>query len=161
MLFGAAAGSAAAQEYCVACTGPDVLYRCVLDGVRPGATASLPALCVTSLAKAGPHATCAIRRGVGVIDCNGPVKLVSVPPQGAPDQSLGAVTDPVPAKAAQPSGPPRTVEEMLKQAKSNSDKTMEKAKSQIESGGNQIGGFFKKSWDCVSSLFSRCDIKPN
>lgn len=160
LLFVAVTISAGAQEYCVACTGPDVLYRCVLDGVRPGATASLPALCVTSLAKAGPHATCVIRRGVGVIDCNGPVKVVSVPPQGAPDQSAGAVTDPAPAKAAPPSGPPRTVEEMLKQAKSNNDKSMEKTKAQIESGSEQIGGFFKKSWDCVSSLFSRCDTKP-
>lgn len=161
VLVAAAAGAAAAQEYCVSCTGPDVLYRCVIDGARPGATASLPLLCASSLAKSGPHATCAVRRGVGVIDCNGPVKHVGVPAASAPDQSIGVVTDPAPAKAAAPAGPPRTVEEMLKQAKSNNDKTLEKAKTQIESGNEKVGSFFKKSWDCVSSLFSRCDSKPD
>ncbi len=161
ILLAAAAGASTAQEYCVACTGPDVLYRCVLDGVRPGITASLPALCVNSLAKAGPHAACVVRRDVGVIDCNGAIKRVSVPPPGAPDQNLGTVSDAVPAKAAPQPGPPRTVEEMLKRAKTDSDKSMEKAKSGIESGGAEIGGFFKKSWDCVSSLFSRCDAKSN
>ena len=74
-LLGALAASADAQEYCVACTEPGAVYRCVIDGARPGGGQSLQMLCVTSMAKEGKHATCGIKRGT-VFDCDGPVKRV-------------------------------------------------------------------------------------
>ena len=52
--------TAEAQEYCVACTGPDALYRCVIDGARPGVASSFQVLCISALAKEGPHASCAV-----------------------------------------------------------------------------------------------------
>jgi hypothetical protein len=58
---GALAGRAEAQEYCVACTEPSAVYRCVIDGARPGGGQSLQMLCVTSMAKEG-HATCGTAR---------------------------------------------------------------------------------------------------
>ena len=98
-LFVGAATPVAAQEYCVACTEPGALYRCVIDGARPGAAPSLQALCISALAKGGPHATCAIRRDLGVIDCNGPIKRVSAQVEGGvivPEASAAAPA-PIPA----------------------------------------------------------------
>ena len=152
-----AAHPAIAQEYCVACTAPDVLYRCVIDGARPGAANSLQMLCITALAKDGNHATCAVSRGTGVIDCNGPIKHVAaVPGDGT---VAGAVVvppqTPVP-KASEPKGDPKTVAEMLKRAKEQNDKSWEKTNDQIKSNNQKIGGFFAKSWACVASLFVHC-----
>ena len=60
---GALAGGAAAQEYCVSCSEPNAVYRCVIEGARPGGAQSLQVLCVTTMAKEGGHATCAVKRG--------------------------------------------------------------------------------------------------
>ena len=62
---GVLAGRAEAQEYCIACTEPAAVYRCVIDGARPGGGQSLQMLCITSMAKDGNHATCGIKRGTG------------------------------------------------------------------------------------------------
>ena len=165
MLLLSSAG-ALAQEYCVACTGPDVLYRCIIDGAQPGSTPSLPMLCISSLAKDGAHATCAVKRNIGVIDCNGPVKHVSAMPGASPAPAAGAATATAPSKAeaaagqaksdGQPKGDPKTVAEMLQRAKESNDKSWEKTNAQIQSNNEKIGGFFKKSWTCMASLFSRC-----
>lgn len=145
---------ARAQEYCVGCTSPDVLYRCVIDGVRPGNAGSLPLLCITALAKNG-HATCAVKRDVGVIDCNGPVRHVSIPAAG--DASAAVATEPPAApKQAADQGDPKTVEEMLRRAKDKNDRAWAKTNSEIQTNNDQIGKFFKKSWSCVVSLFSHC-----
>src|SRR6266849_6458247 len=69
------AGPAAAQEYCVACSEPAGLYRCVVDGAQPRGGQSLQMLCVTAMAKDGWHATCSVKRGT-VFDCDGAVKHV-------------------------------------------------------------------------------------
>ena len=152
---------AAAQEYCVACTGPDVLYRCVIDGAGPGVSSSLQLLCISALAKDGNHATCAISRGTGVIDCNGPIKHVAALP-GSDVTPAAAIPAPAPVPGAQtadpqaPKGDPKTVAEMLQRAKQQNDKSWEKANAQIKSNNDKIGGFFSKSWTCLSSLFVRC-----
>jgi hypothetical protein len=142
-----------AQEYCVGCTSPDVLYRCIIDGAQPGKTGSLPLLCITALAKNG-HASCSVMRGVGVIDCNGPVRHVSVPAAG--DASAAVATAPPAAVKPVNEGDPQTVEEMLRRAKQKSDRDWAKTNSEIQTNNSEIGNFFKKSWGCVASLFSRC-----
>jgi hypothetical protein len=63
-----------AQEYCVACTGPNALYRCVLEEVRPSGI-PLKSLCVKTLAREGRHVTCSIRSGT-VFDCDAPIKRI-------------------------------------------------------------------------------------
>jgi hypothetical protein len=143
----------AAQEYCVECKDPAVMYRCALDGARPGAATSLQALCLTALAKEGQHASCAIRRGVGVLDCNGPLKRVAVPDDGNPP-SIAA--QPPEQPVAPQTGEPKTVAEMLKRAKDQSDRNWEESNAKLKANNEKVGNFFKKSWDCVSSLFAKC-----
>src|SRR5262245_7118735 len=41
--------SAEAQEYCVACADPPAVYRCVIEGARPGGSLPLSVLCVTAM----------------------------------------------------------------------------------------------------------------
>jgi hypothetical protein len=69
---------AVAQEYCVQCAEPPALYRCVIDGARPGVVPSLQLLCVQRMATQGGHASCSVKRGVTVFDCDAPVKRVAV-----------------------------------------------------------------------------------
>src|SRR4029453_1866381 len=149
--------SAAGQEYCVACTQPPAIYRCVIDGAKPGGHQPLPTLCVMAMTKEGSHAACSVKGGT-VFDCNGPVKRV---PWAA--YNAGAA-EPKPNAAApaakQPDGPPRTVEEMVKRA---NDKTAEqlkqandKVKSQTEAVGQGAGEAARKTWACIASLFTRC-----
>ncbi len=56
---------AAAQEFCVTCSGPEASYRCVIggDGTAAGRSARGQFLCITELAKAGGHASCSATRG--------------------------------------------------------------------------------------------------
>ncbi len=154
---GAATVSAAAQEYCVACTEPAALYRCVVDGARPGAAPSLQVLCLTALAKEGAHGTCAVRRDIGVIDCTGVIKHVAVP--AAPVGAAVVAAPTAIANVPSPNDPmpePKTVEELLKQAKAQSDRSWEKTSEQIKANNDKVGTFFKKSWGCVASLFTKC-----
>ena len=64
----------AAQEYCVACTGPDAVYRCVIEQANSTGM-PLKMLCISTLARDGAHGTCAIRQGT-VFDCNGPIRRI-------------------------------------------------------------------------------------
>lgn len=86
------ATSAGAQEYCVACTGPDAVYRCVVDVGKPQQM-PLKLLCVSTLARTGGHATCAVRGGT-VFDCNGPIRRIgaATPSVGSPSAAGSAVT---------------------------------------------------------------------
>jgi len=58
------APNAPAQEYCVTCTGPDALYRCIIGGdVAPAARNDRgQLLCIKELAKSGQHASCSVDR---------------------------------------------------------------------------------------------------
>jgi hypothetical protein len=142
----------AAQEYCVECMEPAALYRCQIDGARPGAATSLQALCLTALAKDGQHASCAIRRSVGVIDCNALIKRVAIPADGAPTVVAAPPADPKP----QPTGEAKTVAEMLQRAKDKSDRDWEANTAKMKANNEKVGSFFKKSWDCLASVFSKC-----
>lgn len=149
--FGALMGQAEAQEFCVACTEPSAVYRCVIEGARPGGGQPLQVLCVTTMAREGRHATCAIKRGT-VFDCDGPVKRVPWSAAELPVETPGtaAVDKPEP----DPNEPPRTIVEMVKRA--NEQSANDTAKDPIKSTGEAIGNATKKSWDCLTSLFKDC-----
>jgi hypothetical protein len=148
-------GRAAAQEYCVACTEPPAVYRCVIDGARPGGSQPLQMLCITAMAKEGQHATCGVKGGT-VFDCNGPVKRVPWTAYNTPQEPVS----PPPAAPKDPNQPPETVEEMAKQANKKTveqiQKTNENIKQQAQSLGEKVGDATKKTWRCISSLFTRC-----
>jgi hypothetical protein len=134
---GVLAGRAEAQEYCIACTEPAAVYRCVIDGARPGGGQSLQMLCITSMAKDGNHATCGIKRGT-VFDCDGPVKRVPWSGAELPAETPGTAT------AADKPEP-----DQFKKANEN-------VKESFKSTGDAIGNATKKSWNCLTSLFKEC-----
>ncbi|HUC46932.1 MAG TPA: hypothetical protein VMR94_10300, partial [Hyphomicrobiaceae bacterium] len=47
LLLALGGGSAEGQEFCVACSNPPGIYRCVIDGAQPRGGQSLQMLCVT------------------------------------------------------------------------------------------------------------------
>jgi len=143
-----AAAPVCATEICVKCTGPDASYACIVGNTsNPTLDAVSKFYCITSLAKAGPHSSCAIDRNLNP-PCPGERREFPIPaflngsdsdahPQEAtsPEQShkdpqvQGAVAAPPPtstqnanAPVANPppqEAPPKTVEEMVqKSAKS-------------------------------------------
>lgn len=142
----------------MACSEPPGLYRCIIEGAKPGGALSLQMFCVTAMAKQGRHGKCAVKGGT-VFDCDGQVKRVPWSAQSeaqpAPVQEAGK-----PPAAGDPKQPPQTVEEMARRAK---DKTAEqiqsadaKAKEKVKTLGDNIGDATKKTWRCVTSLFTRC-----
>jgi hypothetical protein len=187
LLTGAAilsmATSVRAESYCVACFGPDAIYRCVIADAPAGAAPDPrnQVQCIKQLAKSGAHARCSVER-FSTKGCDGPerviqpsaaaIPLTQPPPaaatQAAPLSSTGTQTEPVPVEPAQePAGPPQTVEELAKTTVESTKKglgdvgssvktTTEKAGEKIEDAGSAIGKAAKKSWDCVTSLFSDC-----
>jgi hypothetical protein len=150
-------GRAEAQEYCIACTQPNVIYRCIIEGAKPGGSQPLQMLCVTAMLKEGRHATCSPKGGT-VFDCNGPVKRVSWAAHNAP------VSPPMPEAATQPpkapNQPPKTVEEMAKRVNEKSAEDLKKAnetiKDQATSIGQNVGDATKKTWRCIATLFTSC-----
>jgi hypothetical protein len=158
MLVALGAGPAEAQEYCVACSEPSGLYRCVIEGAQPRGGQSLQMLCVTAMAKEGGHATCSVKRGT-VFDCDAAVKRIpwavldSGPPPDTPQPPVAQPSatppapKPVPAAGPNPAteAPPQTMVDLAKQAN-------EKTAEQMKKAGESV----KKSWDCVFSFFTRC-----
>jgi len=149
---------AAAQEYCVACSGPNAVYRCVIEGAQPQGGQPLQMLCATAMAKAGNHAACSVTRGT-VFDCDGPVRRV---PWSAANAPLPAAPQQPAATQAPPAaeGPPETVVEMAQRANQQTSEQMKKAGENISQGaksmGDAVGNATKKTWDCMTSLFTRC-----
>lgn len=148
-------GEARAQEYCVSCSGPDALYRCVIEGAQPRGGQSLQMLCVTAMAKAGGHATCGVKRGT-VFDCDGAVKRVpwtalDAPQQPEPAQAAAPKSGlaPTPATPPAPEAPPQTVLELAKRAN-------EKTAEQMKKASDTVKDATKKTWDCMLSFFTRC-----
>jgi hypothetical protein len=140
--------AAAAQEYCVACSEPTAVYRCVIDNAQPGGSQPLQVLCVSALAKAGGHGQCAIKRGT-VFDCNGPVKRI--PWTGAAGDTPAPIATPKPSvpPATDPKEPPQTVQEMT-------DRANKKTSDDMKQAGDTFKDKAKKTLDCVASLFFKC-----
>ena len=150
------ADAAATQEYCVACSQPNAVYRCVIVTARPGLASSLQMSCITSLAKAGGHGQCSVQRGVTVFECDGPVKKVAL------DQADGPVlleTQPVaaaPVASSVSDEPPATVAEAAKRAKVATDRQFKETGEQLQKAGEATESFFKKAFTCIGSMFTRC-----
>ncbi len=152
---------AAGQEYCVACAEPKAVYRCVIDGARPGGQHPLQLLCAMTMAKEGGHASCGVHGGT-VFECDGPVRRVpwaslNIGPEKAPEPpKAGAEHKP----AEETDEPPRTVAEMLERANAKTAEQLrqanEKVKTQAQAVGQGIGDAGKKTWKCLSSLFTSC-----
>jgi hypothetical protein len=172
------ASRAAAQEYCVACSEPSALYRCIIEGAQPGGSQSLTMLCVTTMAKQGGHATCGVKRGT-VFDCNGVIKRIPWSPSDArgPDAAQPLPWANPPAARPEPTAtpqptlpsfaprrqpppdpnePPQTVLEMAKRANDDTVKQMKKAGETVEKAGETMKQATKKTWDCVVSFFTKC-----
>ncbi len=177
------AASARAESYCVACFGPDAIYRCIIADAPAGAAPDPrnQVQCIKQLAKSGGHARCSVER-FSAKGCDGPEHIISPaaaaiplnPPlpatatQPVPPISPGTDAEPIPLEPAQqPAGPPQTVEELAKTTVESTKKglgdvgssvknTTDKAGEKIEGVGSAIGSAAKKSWDCVTSLFSDC-----
>jgi hypothetical protein len=142
--------SASAQEYCVTCSEPNAIYRCVLSGARTGLSQSLQVACMTAIATDGRHATCAIKRGVTVFECDGPVKSVAIGPDTAAGEAISATVVPPPAPPpVDPKAPPKTMVEAAQRAQTATDAEMRKA-------GDATSGFFKRTFTCLGSLFTKC-----
>src|SRR5262249_34360494 len=130
-------GAASAQEYCVACSEPNAVYRCIIEGAKPGGGQSLQMMCITSMAQARNHATCAVKRGT-VFDCDGAVKRVpgaSLEQQPGPPQGQGPVTAVEPKQKPKveddPNQPPRTVIDMAKRANEQTAEQMKQSADQM------------------------------
>jgi hypothetical protein len=180
-----AVSPAAAQEYCVECTQPNAIYRCVLENAKPGVVPSLQMHCISVLAKEGQHGTCSIKRGT-VFECAGPIKRVPVvaapggvlpalipapqggapqvaTPQGAPSQVPPQQDQKAPAPVVllpPPAGPPQTVKELAERSAqktgAQSKKSGEAVKQTTEKATEATGSAFGKTWACVSSFFTKC-----
>ena len=113
-----------------------------------------------------------------------PSQAATAAPKADPaaDTAPVAATDPVAAAGADASGnssehqkseaetnaepldepvaPPRTVEEMAKRSLAASKKSMDDAgeaiKQSSDKAGSSVASAAKKTWDCVTSLFSDC-----
>jgi hypothetical protein len=157
-------GEATAQEYCVACTEPNGLYRCVIDGAQPRGGQSLQMLCVTAMAKEGGHATCTVKRAT-VFECDGAVKRIpwaalDIGPQ--PETPLHPDTQPAPRPAPvaaprpAPDAPPQTMVDLAKQANEKTAEQVKKAGESVKQAGETVKEATKKTWDCVFSFFTKC-----
>lgn len=176
---------AAAQEYCVTCTGPDATYRCVIGGEASQAarTSRGQFLCITELAKAGGHASCSAARGQAT-PCPGetrtvmfslgdpgasPLEATAPQPPGqpvnppptmaaplAPGQELAPVTLPPPGPAAPHAAPTETGTAPAEPKPNMVEDLANKTGKAVSDTGKAVGGAVKKSWDCVTSLFGNC-----
>jgi hypothetical protein len=145
-------GQAQSQEYCVACTDPPAVYRCIIQDAKPGGSQPLQTFCVSAMIKQGRHGKCAIKGGT-VFDCDGPVKRVpwsaqgEVPPPSAPEKRTSA---------PDPSKPPQTVEQMAQRAQDKAASDIKQTNEATRSLGDNIGDATKKTWRCVASFFTHC-----
>ena len=104
------AGVVASAEICVSCTGPDAKYTCVVNMSTAGTIDTVVKLyCITALAKAGPHSSCAIDRNTKA-PCQGARKELPLP--GALEQAFDSpqqLQTALPPVTSSPPGAPGAV----------------------------------------------------
>ena len=166
---------AAAEEFCVSCSGPEANYRCLIGGEATIAARSSRGqfLCITELAKAGGHASCSATRGQAT-PCPGETRTVmfsladpgdvagglearDLPPIGP--SRVPEATLPPPAMDHPPEGAPPLAAENAAPAeeKKNVVETIaSKTGKAVSDTGKAVGKAVKKSWDCVASFFGSC-----
>lgn len=148
IIMGAAgAMPASAQEICIACQGPQALYRCVIENSGPSPGVSYKVACISALAREGGHEACAVK-AVTVLECDAPIKRVNVAGEAPVVTGTGSAQA-LAVKPASPDEPPKTVEEALRRASKSTADGVSKA-------GNATGEAAKKTWNCVTSLFKSC-----
>jgi len=174
-LFTLAAG-AAAQEFCVSCSGPEANYRCLIGGEAPASARSSRGqfLCITELAKAGGHASCSATRGQATPcpgetrtvmfsladpgDVAGGVAAPNLSPTGS-NRAPEATTLPPPAlDHTSADAAPLAAEDAAaaEEKKSVVETIASKTGKAVSDTGRAVGKAMKKSWDCVASLFGSC-----
>lgn len=140
----------AAADLCVVCEEPPALYRCRTEGAEPNAPPAQGAQikCVTEIAQRVGHGRCRIEKTKPGLTCDGRFISVSAPPPPLPgsEPARPPVSPVAPAPASKP---PETVEALVKEAAQQSKEANDKATS-------AVGRAAKKTWDCVSSFFTRC-----
>jgi hypothetical protein len=160
-----------AAEVCVSCAEPVLTYRCGVVGDDPGVRMdqATQLLCIKEIAAKGNHASCSVdraRKG----PCDGALVAVERSASAGNDVSgVAAIQEKttVPAVALDPDAPPQTVEALAKQSAAQTQKNWAKTSEQvtegakaagkgIESAGTAVGSAAKKTWDCMTSLFSKC-----
>lgn len=158
VLSGSIAGmatQAAASDLCVACLGPDATYACAVDNASlANDDPRLRLYCITELAKAGGHSSCAINRAE-TSPCAGERKLLAAPAgfnfsspavtaepalplsNASPTSTAGEAPTSGSSPATLPSppqqttvvpkseAPPKTVQEMVEKGAASTQKTIE------------------------------------
>ncbi|MGE3916901.1 MAG: hypothetical protein AB7F78_14510 [Hyphomicrobiaceae bacterium] len=179
----AAPRTTAAQEFCIACTGPDAVYRCVLDASKPVGL-SLKKVCIGTLARLGAHAECKVRKGT-VFDCNGPIRRIdasaaaesllrpagpaalAAKPVGPTDGGAsGAVSSSVPgaaptaprasATAAAPSVAVLRQEDPQATSKAAAPDRGKASAAPPVPAESALASTARKTWGCLASLFKHC-----
>jgi hypothetical protein len=164
LLVGGLSSEAAAQDYCVTCTGPDAKYHCIIGGNATVAARSSRGqmLCITQLAQSGGHASCSVSRTTAE-PCEGQVKTVMFPtdepgttpvemPAPPPEAALPAPAAPTPA----PQQPPGAAEAIAKDSDNGLKKATDAVTGTVENTGKAIGHAASKTWKCLSSFFGDC-----
>ncbi|HWB46559.1 MAG TPA: hypothetical protein VG900_14040 [Hyphomicrobiaceae bacterium] len=154
-VWGAATGSASAQEYCIACTDPPGLYRCIIEGARPGGAQPLPMLCVTTMAKQGGHARCSVKSGT-VFECDGQIKRIPWTAEGPQESAPAPKPAAPPAKRDADGQPPKTMVDLAKKTDRNIKDVNKNFKESINETNQAIGKAAKKTWTCLTSFFTQC-----
>jgi hypothetical protein len=174
------AGPADAAELCVKCTGPDANYACIVKGATNASTAdaAIKLYCITALAKAGPHASCAIDRD-NKPPCQGERRELPVPdaiehvldvrsesqsatPPSAPI-TAGSATAPqstdqqLPSNAAaqqQPAqpenAPPKTVQEMVEKGAQSAGAGISETGKSASEAAESTGTALQKAGSAVA-----------
>ena len=181
LLLAGMASAAAAQDYCVTCTGPDAKYRCIIGGDASAAARSSRGqmLCITQLAQSGGHASCSVSRTT-TEPCEGKVKTVMFPadepgtqpvtetlapatpppPAAMPPGAPPALTDGAPPPPTAPQQAPGTVGEFASKTAQDSADGLKKAgdavTNTVDKTGKAIGHAASKTWKCLSSFFGDC-----
>ena len=189
-LLGAWPTMANALEYCVTCEGPPAMYRCVIKDTEdgPGKNPSVSLFCTTQMAARGHHQSCSVSRGApfpcpgltAILEEPAELPTLAAPPPDAPLPERESATEPATLPPAPKDAPaqkasskvPRTVEELAGQTvKSSKDGlqqageaiggTAKKAGEQIGNAGSAIGNAATTTWNCLTSLFSKCSSTPS
>lgn len=169
----AVAPAVEAAEYCVTCTEPAGMYACVVAGTPADAPANAreQLVCISEIAKSGGHGSCSVPRSAPK-PCPGVMKIVQAPAaapgepgavgpaEGAaevpPGTAAPAEGEPAPETVVPPAAPPKTVEELAKKTVQSSKENLEKAGENVGKAGSAVGEAAKKTWHCITSLFSDC-----
>lgn len=162
MAISALSMPAAAAEYCVTCANPPAMYRCAIAGTpaEPGSDPGQSLACIQQLATGGKHETCLVSKSAP-FPCPGELRTIEAQLTPPPTQPAANGTPAAEGDVAKPTSPPpkavpHTVEELAKQAVEQTKTGIDKAGEATGKAGSAIGNAMKKTWDCLSTLFTGC-----